>query len=213
MDCIRLLVADDHRLFRQGLLSLLQSEPEFEVVGEAASGQEALRLAAVAQPDVALVDLMMPDMSGTEVIAQLVARWPAFKVVVLTASEDSQDLLGAIQAGAKGYVLKNADADDLFDVIRDVYAGGEAICAMATSKVMQILRGLVARSAPDPGLTPREREVVALLAAGADSAEIASRLVISKNTVRTHVAHILEKLQLRNRSELIAWGQRNLVRD
>jgi DNA-binding NarL/FixJ family response regulator len=209
---IRLLIVDDHRLFRQGLVSLLQGEPEFEVVGEAASGQEALRLAADKQPDVALMDLRMPDGVGTEVIADLLAHRSGPRVVVLTASEDITDLLSAIQAGATGYVLKNADADVLLDAIRRVDAGGAALCDKTTLKVLEFLRGLALHPVPRALLTPREQEVLALMEDGADNAEIASRLVISENTVKTHVSHILEKLGMHSRSDLIASGSRNSSR-
>ncbi len=205
MECIRLLIVDDHRLFRQGLLGLLSSEPGFEVAGEAASGESALRLAAATKPEVALVDLKMPDMAGTDVIRQLLARWPALRVVVLTASEEDAALIGAIQAGANGYVMKSADAESLFYVIRQVHAGGAGFCHVATPKVLEILRGLAARPVPSTPLTPREEEVLALVAEGADNGEIATRLVISENTVKTHVSHILEKLGMRSRGDLIAW--------
>jgi DNA-binding NarL/FixJ family response regulator len=212
MECIRLLIVDDHRLFRQGLVSLLRGEPEFEVVGEAASGQEALRLAADTQPDVALVDLRMPDSAGSVVIAGLLARQPASRVVALTASEDIADLISAVQAGAAGYVLRNANADDLLDIIRRVHAGGAALCDQATPKVLDFLRGLAVHPVPGGRLTPREQEVLALMEDGADSAEVASRLVISENTVKTHVSHILEKLGMRTRSDLIAWRKSNSSR-
>jgi DNA-binding NarL/FixJ family response regulator len=191
---MRLLIVDDHRLFRQGLAGLLQSEPEFEIVGEAASGEEALRLAGTTAPEIALVDLKMPDMPGTDVIAELRTRWPALGVVVLTASDDDGELIRAIQAGAQGYVLKSADAESLFDVIRQVHAGGAGLCQVVTPKVLEILRSLTMRPAPSVPLTPREEEVLALVIKGADNAEIASRLVISENTVKSHVSHILEKL-------------------
>jgi two-component system, NarL family, nitrate/nitrite response regulator NarL len=208
MERIRLLIVDDHRMFRQGLVSLLQGEPEFEVVGETASGQEALRLAAERRPDVALVDLRMPDVPGIEVIAELLARRPGPSIVALTASEDIADMIGAIQAGADGYVMKGADADVLLDVIRRVHAGGAALCDKSTPKLLEFLRGLAVHPVPSGLLTPREQEVLALMENGADNAEIASRLVISENTVKTHVSHILDKLGMRTRGDLIAGGLR-----
>lgn len=209
MERIRVLIVDDHRLFRQGLASLLGSEPSFEVVGMAASGREALGMSAELQPDVAIVDLRMPDTSGLEVIPHLLATRPDLGIVVLTASEESLDLVAAIQAGARGYVLKNADADVLFDVVRQVRAGGAALCDLATPKVIEILRGLHTGPALEAALTPREHEVVMLIVNGADNAEIASRLVISENTVKTHVSHILEKLGVKNRADLISWAARS----
>ncbi len=213
MDPIRLLIVDDHRLFRQGLVSLLQDEPEFQVVAEASTGQEALQLAEERRPDVALVDLMMPGMSGIEVIEELISRRLTPGVVALTASEEHADLIRAVQAGARGYALKNADADVLIDIIRRVRAGGAGLCDKATPKVLEILRGLAMHPMPGVLLTPREQEVLALLERGADNAEIASRLVISENTVKTHVSHVLEKLGMRSRSDLIAWGPHNRSRD
>jgi DNA-binding NarL/FixJ family response regulator len=205
---IRLLIVDDHRLFRQGLVSLLRGEPEFEVVGEAASGQEALRWVTDRPADVALVDLRMPDGAGIEVIADLLACRLARRVVVLTASEDIADMIGAIQAGADGYVMKDADADVLLDVIRRVHAGGAALCDKSTPKLLEFLRGLAVHPVPGGLLTAREQEVLALMEDGADNAEIAGRLVISENTVKTHVSHILGKLGMRTRGDLIAGGLR-----
>lgn len=206
---VGILIVDDHRLFRQGLASLLESEPAFKVVGMAGSGPEALSLLAETQPDVALVDLKMPDAPGIQVVRQLLACRPSLGVVVLTASEENGDLIAAIQAGARGYVLKNADADSLFDVIRQVYGGSAALCNLATPKVLEILRGLQVRQNADALLTPREEEVVDLIVNGNDNGEIASRLVISENTVKTHVSHILEKLGMKNRSDLISWASRS----
>ncbi|MGE5602594.1 MAG: response regulator [Nitrososphaerales archaeon] len=207
MERISVLIVDDHRLFRDGLASLLASEPIFQVVGKAATAREALALLVEKRPDVALVDLKMPDTPGIEVIAQLLSERPDLGIVVLTASEENADLIAAIRAGARGYALKNVEADSLFDVIRQVHAGGAALCHQATPKAIDILRGMQDDSALDAGLTPREHEVVALIAAGADNAAIADRLVISENTVKTHVSHIMDKLSVKNRSDLIAWAQ------
>ncbi len=209
MERINLLIVDDHRLFRQGLASLLESEPAFKVVAMAASGREALALLADANPDVAIVDLRMPETSGIQVIPQLLACRPDLGVVVLTASEESADLVAAIQAGARGYVMKNADADSLFDVIQQVHQGHAALCNLATPKVIEILRGIQMRPAFEASLTPREQEVVGLLVHGADNGEIAARLVISENTVKTHVSHILEKLGMKSRSDLVGWASQH----
>lgn len=209
MERIRLLIVDDHRLFRQGLSSLLLSEPSFELVGMAASGAEALRLAAELQPDVAIVDLQMPDTPGLQLIPQLLAGYPGLGIVVLTASEERLDLLAAIRAGARGYVLKNADADALFDVVRQVRAGGAALCDRTTTKVIEILRGPHPLQPPEAALTPREQEVVTLMVQGADNAAIANQLVISENTVKAHVSHILEKLGVKNRAGLVTWAARS----
>jgi DNA-binding NarL/FixJ family response regulator len=208
MDSIRVLIVDDHRLFRQGLVSLLRSEPGFEVIGEASSQREALQLLRDQRPDVAVLDLVMPDTTGTELIEQvLLACVPPPGVIVLTASEDSVDLVSAIQAGAAGYIEKNADADALFSGIRKVHAGGAAVCDMAMPLVFEVLRGLPMRSQYRTALlTPREQEVLALIEDGEDNARISSRLFISENTVKTHVSHILDKLGLRSRAELVTSG-------
>ncbi len=206
MERIRILIVDDHRLFRQGLVSLLASEPALEIVATAAGGEEALVLTAQTEPDVALVDLKMPGMSGIELIPRLLACRPTIGIVVLTASEENSDLLAAVRAGARGYALKNADADVLLDVIRQVHAGNAGLCQMSTPKVMEIIRALQTAHVADATLTPREREVVQLITAGANNGEIAGHLLISENTVKTHVAHILDKLGIKHRSELITWA-------
>ncbi len=207
MDCIRILIADDHRLFRQGLVGLLGSEPGFEVVGEAASKAETLRLLEATRPDVALLDLAMPGVVGTELIEQVLMIDPAPRVIVLTASENPADLAGALRAGARGYFLKNIDATSLFAAIRKVYAGGIAVGDTAMPQVVELLRGIPVRPAPGQVLTLREQEVLALVADGLDNSAIGARLVISEHTVKTHVAHILEKLGVHSRAELVAAGR------
>jgi two-component system nitrate/nitrite response regulator NarL len=209
MKRIRLVIVDDHRLFREGLVSLLRSEPQFEVVGEASSGPAALRLADELRPDVALVDLMMPIMAGPEVIERLLTCRPELRVVVLTASEDYVDLIRATRAGATGYILKDVDAATLFDAIRRVHSGGAALSNNVTPKVLEILRHLPAPRVPDAALTPRQQEVLALTTHGVDNAGIARQLVISENTVKAHLAHVRAKLGVRGRSDLIAWGQQS----
>lgn len=204
---IRLLIVDDHTLFRRGLVSLLQGERDLEVVGEAASGEEALRLARELQPDVILMDIRMPGMNGVEASERLGQEAPGARILVLTVSEEDEDVFAAIRAGARGYLLKNAEADDLITAIRRVH-GGEAVLSPAiTLRVFQVLQG-TAPFPPLATLTPREREVLRLLAQGADNRQIAEALVVSENTVKTHIHNILEKLGLQSRSQLAAYARR-----
>lgn len=207
MRSIRLLIVDDHTLFRRGLVSLLQGERDLEVVGEAASGEEALRLARELQPDIILMDIRMPGMNGVEASERLGQEAPGARILVLTVSEEDEDVFAAIRVGARGYLLKNAEADDLITAIRRVH-GGEAVLSPAiTLRVFQVLQG-TAPFPPLATLTPREREVLRLLAQGADNRQIAEALVVSENTVKTHIHNILEKLGLQSRSQLAAYARR-----
>jgi DNA-binding NarL/FixJ family response regulator len=204
----RLLIVDNHTLFRQGLVSLLQSEPGFEVVGEAGSGEEALKLVPRIQPDVVLMDVKMPGIGGVEATRRLVEATPQARVLMLTVSEEEESLFAAIQAGARGYILKSADADELLEAIRHVHAGEAMISPVMTFRLMQALRnGGVHSPLPELPLTSREQDVFQLLAQGASNRQIAKALTITENTVKTHVRNILEKLELRNRSEVAAYAR------
>jgi two-component system nitrate/nitrite response regulator NarL len=202
---IRLLIVDDHTMFRQGLVSLLQGEAEFQVVGQAAGGQEALRLAGELQPDVVLMDVMMPEMGGVEATRRLLETTPHARILMLTVSEEDEDLLAAIQAGARGYILKNADADALLEAIRRVHAGEAVLSPAVTLRVLQAVRAATPPPAREKPLTPREQEVLWLLARGASNCQIAETLMISENTVKTHVGHILEKLGIHSRHQVAAY--------
>jgi len=204
MRSIRLLIVDDHTLFRQGLVSLLRGEPGFEVVGEAATGDEAVRLALTLQPDVILMDVKMAGMDGVETTRRLLEVIPHARILMLTVSDEDEDLFAAIQAGARGYILKNANADELLEAIRRVHAGEAMLSPAVTLRVLQAIRDGIPITDHTSELTPRERDVLHLLARGASNREIAESLMISENTVKTHVRHILEKLDLRSRGELIA---------
>jgi DNA-binding NarL/FixJ family response regulator len=204
----RLLIVDNHTLFRQGLVSLLQSEPGFEVVGEAGSGEEALALVPRIQPDVVLMDVKMPGIGGVEATRRLAEAMPQARVLMLTVSEEEESLFAAIQAGARGYILKSADADELLEAIRHVHAGEAMISPVMTFRLMQALRnGGVHSPLPELPLTSREQDVFQLLAQGASNRQIAKALTITENTVKTHVRNILEKLELRNRSEVAAYAR------
>lgn len=202
---IRLVVVDDHPMFRKGLVGLLRDEADFQVVGQAADGEQAVRLVQGRQPDVVLMDLMMPGVDGVEATRRLLEMTPGARVLMLTISEDDEDLLAAIRAGARGYILKNADADELFQAIRRVHAGEAVLASAVTLRVLEAVRAAPPPPAPATPLTPREREVAWLLARGATNREIAETLFISKNTVKTHVSNILEKLDIQSRRQVAAY--------
>jgi DNA-binding NarL/FixJ family response regulator len=210
---IRLLIVDNHTLFRQGLVSLLQSEPGLQVIGEAAGGEEALKLAQELQPDVVLMDVKMPGMDGVEATRRLLEAMPHARVLMLTVSEEEENLFAAIQAGARGYILKNADADELLQAIQRVHAGEAMLSPLMTFRLLQALRsGGVPTLSSELPLTSREQDVFQLLVQGASNRQIAQSLMITENTVKTHVRNILEKLELRSRSEVAAYARRlNLI--
>lgn len=203
MNRVRIVVVDDHALFRRGLMSLLEEMPEFHVVGEAANGQEALAIIERARPDVVLLDINMPVLDGLQTLAALRKRDPTQKVLMLTISQNDDDLIGAIVAGANGYVLKNTEPETLKNTILQVYAGNSVLSPEVTARVLQAVR----RSQTDRNrglLSEREIEVLKCLARGQTTAQIASVLFISENTVKTHIRHILEKMEVNNRAEAVA---------
>lgn len=204
MDTIRILIADDHTLFRDGLRSLLASVPDTEVVGEAAAGQEAIEQAEASQPDVVLMDIQMPGINGIEATRLIVHTSPHIGVIVVTMFEDDESIFAAMRAGARGYVLKGADQQEMLRTIRAV-ARGEALFGPA---IATRLMGFFTARQPDrskifPQLTDREREVLFLIAQGHNNSEIARRLVISPKTVRNHVSNIFSKLQVADRAQAI----------
>ncbi len=213
MAAIRLFIVDDHTLFRQGLVSLLQNEPGLEVAGEAASGEQALLLGPSLQPDVILMDVKMPGIGGVEATRRLAEAMPQSRVLMLTVSEEEESLLAAIQAGARGYILKNAGADELLEAIRRVHHGDAILSPVMTGRLFQTLRsGGVPTPLTALPLTRREQDVFHLLAQGASNRQIAEALTITENTVKTHVRNILEKLELHNRSEVAAYARRLSLR-
>lgn len=197
---VRVLIADDHPLFREGVVHSLADEPDITVIGQAATGEEALRLARDLLPDVALLDIAMPGQGGLATVAQVAAACPATKIVMLTVSEDEDDLLAAFKAGARGYVLKGVSARELARIIRAV-AGGEVYAspALAAGMLMELTRG----RPPDPlnELTDREREVLRLVAEGLTNREIGERLYLAEKTVKHHMTNVLGKLHVRSRVE------------
>lgn len=203
-EAIRILLADDHTLFRDGLRALFGSLLDMEVVGEAATGEEAIALAEKLQPDVVLMDIQMPDLNGVEATRQIVQTSPHIGVIVITMFEDDDSVFAAMRAGARGYVLKGADQEEMLRAIRAVSHGealfGPAIAAQLT-RFFNATRSPTVAAFPD--LTEREREVLQLLAQGLTNQEIADRLVISVKTVRNHLSNIFSKMQVADRVEAI----------
>jgi DNA-binding NarL/FixJ family response regulator len=203
---IRVLVVDDHPVFRQGLISVLQRHLEFEVVGQAANGIEAVMKASELEPDIIVMDIRMPGGNGVEATRAVQQKLPQAKVLIVTVSDKDDDLFAAIKAGARGYLLKSVSLQELVDSIRLV-ARDEAIIspAMATRLLDEFKQADKARPDKELGeLSLREQEVLQLVAQGASNKEIADRLFISETTVKAHLRTILEKLQARNRAEAVA---------
>jgi DNA-binding NarL/FixJ family response regulator len=212
-DIIRILIVDDHPLVREGLQAVIALEPDMEVVGEAVDGQSAVRRAAQLRPDVILMDLLMPEMSGDEAIEAILAkqRAGAPKILVLTSVDNIEVLRDTIQAGASGYVSKDAPPTELLEAIRTVYSGSVVLPPPLATALLHTMRDSpMLSSAPDliEVLTDRELEVLTLVAQGLNNDDIAARLVISPRTVSVHVSHILGKLELENRTQAALYALR-----
>lgn len=206
---IRVLVVDDHTLIRQGIVGLLRSQPDIEVVGEAGDGREALRVAAETNPDVVLMDIAMPEMGGLDATRELKSRQPELRVLILTIHDREDYLFQALRAGASGYVLKGADVQDLLAAVRSAHRGEVYLYPTVTKAlVSDYLRR--AKSGEDreryDGLSDREREILALIAQGMTSPEIAAALFLSPHTVQSHRDHIMAKLGLHSKAALIKYA-------
>lgn len=207
MSNIRILLVDDHPLFRQGVAYTLSREPDFTVVGEAATGRHALELARTLAPDVVLLDITMPEGDGLETAARLAQEAPLAHIVMLTASEDGDDLVTAMKVGARGYVVKGAGAAEVVAAVRSVAAGEAYITPkMAGNLLLELTHKPAAN--PLDELTEREREVLALLAQGMTNREIGQQLSLAEKTVKHYVTSVLQKLHVRSRVEAALLAQR-----
>jgi DNA-binding NarL/FixJ family response regulator len=200
---IRLVVVDDHVLFRRGLIGLLSDMPEFQVAGEAGNGREALQLIEKLHPDIILLDVNMPGMSGVETLRALRGMGNQSRALMLTVSQEEDDLVGAITAGASGYLLKNAEPEALRRTLLDIFEGQSALSPEVTGMIFKVMRrSQMPRS--HELLSDRELEVLRLLARGQTTLQISEDLFISENTVKTHIRHILDKMEVGNRAEAVA---------
>jgi DNA-binding NarL/FixJ family response regulator len=196
---MRILVADDHSLFRDGLVSLLEAAG-MDVVGQVGDGETAIEAALRLRPDVVLMDLNMPGIGGLEALRRLRAEWPAVQVVMLTVSEEQADLVAAVQAGARGYLLKHLKADEVLDMLHGLERGEAAMSRLTTARLLSGVSQL-SHSGAGANLTEREEELLRLLAEGLSNKSIAQKLSLSENTVKYHLKNILQKLGVHNRTE------------
>jgi two-component system NarL family response regulator len=215
-DKIRVLVADDHALFRKALAAVFADEPDIDLVGEASDGEEAVSMAAELMPDVVLMDVRMPKVLGIEATRQIYAAQPTTKIVMLTVSDEEEDVFEAIKAGASGYLLKEVDPTEIASAIRQISEGHSLLSPAVASKLVSEFAAISKRSderALRPSLTDRELEVLRLAADGLTNRQIGRRLQISENTVKNHIRNILEKLHLHSRMEAVLYAVREELID
>jgi DNA-binding NarL/FixJ family response regulator len=209
MENIRLFIADDHALFREGLQALFSATPGIEVVGEAASGEETVALAEQLQPDIILMDINMPGMGGMQAARRILSANPAIGVIMVTMLEEDASLFAAMRAGARGYVLKGAHHRELLQTVRAVASGQVLFGPSTASRIMGFFQDIEIDLKPSlprktfPELTPRELDVLELIAQGANNSQIAEILVVSDKTVRNHITSIFSKLQVADRAQAI----------
>jgi two-component system NarL family response regulator len=210
---IRVLVVDDHALFRRGLQMVLEQEPDIDVVGEASDGAEAVQKAADTTPDIVLMDVRMPKRGGIDACTAIHETVPSARIIMLTISDEEADLYDAIKAGAMGYLLKEISIEEVASAIRAVHGGQSLISPSMASKLLNEFASMIKRTddrqqVPTPRLTDREMEVLKLVAKGLNNRDIAKELFISENTVKNHIRNILEKLQLHSRMEAVVYAVR-----
>lgn len=209
---IRIAVADDHPVVRDGLIAMLETQPDIEIVGSAATGVDALTLVTRADPDVLLLDLEMPGLDGVAVLRQLHSDGARVRVIVFTVFDTDERIIAAVEAGAAGYLLKGAPRADVFSAVRVVAGGGSLLAPLAASAVLRRVRGETT-SSPAPSLTPRERDVLEHVARGLGNKQIAVQLGISERTVKFHVSSVFTKLGANNRAEAVTRAaQAGLIR-
>jgi len=217
-ETIRVVIVDDHALFRRGLDLVLSEEPDIKVVGEAADGIEAVHRAEEMAPDVVVMDVRMPRSTGIEAARRIRERLPDTKVIMLTVSDNEEDLYAAVKAGASGYLLKEISIEELADAVRAVARGHSLISPSMASKLLSEFNALVQQAEERhrsllPNLTDRELDVLKLVAKGLSNREISEELYISENTVKNHVRNILEKLHLHSRMEAVVYAMREKLLD
>ena len=212
MHTIRVLLADDHGLFRKGVAAVLADQPDLEVVGEASDGLQAVAKARETNPHVVLMDIAMPGMDGLEATRRITAELPQVKILILTISEGEQNLFESIKIGAQGYLLKNVDPKALVETVRSIFRGGASISRTMAPKILaefaRQAQGPEASARPAAALTQREREVLRLVASGATNKDVATALGISPITAKNHLYNILDKLHLQNRVQAAAFALR-----
>jgi two-component system, NarL family, response regulator LiaR len=210
-DPIRVMIVDDHGMVRKGLMAYLKNMPDLDVVGEARDGQEAVNQVEAMQPDVILMDLIMPELGGVAATRLIHKRWPAVRVIALTSFQEKELVQDALQAGAISYLLKNIAGDDLADAIRAAHHGR---ATLAPEAVQALIRPEDTDAGLGRDLTRREEEVLGLIVKGLSNPEIAERMCVSRSTVKVHVSNVLSKLGVSNRAEAISLAlQHKLIRD
>jgi two-component system nitrate/nitrite response regulator NarL len=207
----RILLVDDHVLFRKGMARLIDSQPDFEVIAEAEDGQQAVQFAQRFRPDLILMDIHMPECDGQEATRQIIDEWPEAQIIMLTVSDDDQDVFKAIRNGALGYLVKKIEPEELFARLRGVAQGEAPISRIMASRILREFARIGTESPPPDSarsLTPRERQVLRLVSKGMTNKEIGAELHIAENTVKNHLRNILEKLHLQNRAQAAAYAVR-----
>ncbi len=213
MEAIRVLIVDDHTVVRDGLTTMFEREREFTVVGQAKNGLQAVEMARAVRPDVILMDLRMPELDGVEAMRRIGAEAPATRFIVLTTYDSDEYIFDAIEAGAKGYLLKDASREDLFQAVRAVHRGESLIQPGVAARVLDRFSELSRRAGDVAVLSEREVEVLKLMARGGANKEIAASLSISESTVKTHVANIFQKLDVNGRTEAVTEAlQRGIIK-